>query len=82
MSRTEEIGGQILWVLGHLVFTTVTVCALRGGYMFYKEAQSLRGVEFDISRLEAAEKEALAEQLILDGFSVPKNVDEPKRRRQ
>jgi hypothetical protein len=81
MSRTEEIGGQLLWFLGHALFTLITVCALRGGYVFYRELDSLRGIEFNLSKLEEAEKEVLAEQLVLDGFNIPKNIDEPKRRR-
>lgn len=67
MSRTEEIGSQIMWILGHTLFTLIAVCVVRGGYQFYQDYISLRGLEgtsFDLSMLDVDQKNELLEELM------------------
>jgi len=66
MSRVEEIGHQVMWILGHILFTLITVCAVRGGYQFYLDYEWSQKQNFDLSELSVEQKNEILQTLLED----------------
>lgn len=87
MSKVTEISSIALWLLGHALFTIITICTVRGAWAFHQDYQSyIAKIEaakttIDISQLSDESKEKLASALIEDGFSVPRNVEGSKNKK-
>lgn len=81
MSRIEEIGSHLLWIMGHLAFTVTVNLALFGAYHTYTWYQAQMPVQIDLAQLSTEDKQALASALIDDGFSVPRIVEDKPRKR-
>jgi hypothetical protein len=64
----EQKMNRLTWLLSHVIFSIIAVCAVRGGCQFYLEWMPER---IDISQLSEEGKEALAQVLVEDGYSVP-----------
>lgn len=78
MSRIEEIGSHALWIAGHLLFTTILNLTLVGGWYAYGQYQALQPVRIDITQLTQEDKQALANALVDDGTSVPRETNKRK----
>jgi hypothetical protein len=64
----EQKMNRVTWLLSHVIFSLIAVCAVRGGYQFYLEWMPER---IDISQLSEEGKATLAQMLVEDGFNVP-----------
>lgn len=81
MNKAKEIGQIALWLAGHLAFTVVLNLTILGGYYAHLQYQAVTGTPIDVAELTDDSKQALANALIEDGFSVPRNIDDkPKKR--
>lgn len=79
MNRTLELGNQLLWLLGHALFTLITVCTLRGGYQFYKDYEATQPIQIDVSQLTAEDRAELSKQIFLAGQE-EQEIRQAKRR--
>lgn len=66
-NRAIEIGNQILWILGHALFTLVTVCAVRGGYQFFQDYKATEPIQIDVTQLTDDDRAELSKQIFLAG---------------
>lgn len=63
MSRVQEIGNHLLWLLGHLLFTTILNLALFGGYHAYQWYQMTQPLSIDLSQLSNEEINQLNKEM-------------------
>lgn len=62
MEKAREIGNLALWLSGHLLFTLITVCSIRGAYQFYLDYQALQPVQIDLDQLSDSELNQISKQ--------------------
>jgi len=78
MEQAKNLGAIALWLMGHLAFTVVVNLTAIGGYYVWSQVKG--PIQIDLAQMTSEDKQALASALIDDGYSVPRNVEEKKRR--
>lgn len=79
MEQAKNLGAIALWLMGHLAFTIVVNLTAIGGYYVWSQAKG--PITIDLAQMTSEDKQALASALIDDGYSVPRNIEDNRKKR-
>jgi len=62
MEQAKNLGNIALWLSGHVLFTLITVCSLRGGYQFYQDYKAMQPVQINLDELSNDELNQISKE--------------------
>ena len=65
MSRASDLGNQLLWLVGHLVFTSIINLTAFGGYHAYQWYLSTQPTQIDLAQLSNDELNQISKEAFI-----------------